>query len=73
MQELICMIIFSIIYLVWGFYIVLFPDKFKKSIEKSSRNGIRLVGLTIAGASIISLGWIYLIVVVGRLMEKIYQ
>ena len=71
MEELTLMIIFSLIYLVWGFYIILFPDKFKINIEKTTKTGIRLIGLTIAGASIISLGWIYIIVVAGKIMEQL--
>ena len=73
MQEIVCMIIFSIIYLVWGFSIVLFPAKFKEKVEKSSKNGIRMIGLAIAGASIISLGWIYLMTLGMKMFESLYR
>ena len=61
------MLIFSIIYLVLGFYIILFPDKFKRSVEKSSGNGIKIIGLIIAGVSIINFAWMYIMLVVTNL------
>lgn len=73
MREIILMIIFSIIYLVWGFSIVLFPAKFKEKVGKSSRNGIRMIGLSIAAASIISLGWIYLMTLGMKIFESLYR
>lgn len=73
MREFIIMLILSITYLVWGFNIVLFPERFRKNIEKSSRNGIRVVGLTIAGVSFISFAWIYIMFLVGNLMEEILR
>jgi len=67
MIAFIIMLVFSIIYLVLGFYIVLFPDKFRRSVEKSSGNCIKIVGLTIAGVSIVSFAWIYIMLVVTNL------
>jgi hypothetical protein len=71
MKELILMIVFSTIYLIWGFSIVFFPEKFRKKVEKLSINGIRMLGFCIAGVSIISLGWIYFIFAFGRLMGEL--
>jgi hypothetical protein len=73
MREFVIMLVLSITYLVWGFYIVLFPEKFRKNIEKSSKNGIRILGLTVAGVSIISFMWIYIMFLVGNLMEELFR
>ena len=71
MRELVLMIVFSMVYIIWGFSIMLFPDKFKKRVEKLSKNGVRMLGFCVAGVSIISLGWIYFIFAFGRLMEEL--
>jgi len=73
MDELIMMIVLAITYFVWGFYVVLFPTKFKDSIEKSSRNRIRMLGFCIIVPSFISFTWIYIMILLGNLMEELYR